>query len=122
MPEGDDFQEAAPCAVVDEVLGAHEVEASDLRIACVVDPAPNGRLFDEQIECFVEVNVDRTRRGAAVFAPPLGCAMDLPQCSRLNAYSERQGSAILLELGEQLLGGNALFAIGVVDGFFEFSL
>lgn len=90
VPEGHNFEEPSARAVVDEVLGSRQIQATRFRAPGVLDPCPDSGLFDQGAERRLKIDSYRSRRRGPVLAPPSGGGFDLPLRSKLDTKDQRQ--------------------------------
>ncbi len=96
MPESDDVKIKPLYTVVHEVPHAGKVETTNVLVSGVFNRCANAGPLNQSFERSLEVFANGAWRSGSVFAPPCGCAVDLPLCVRLDAYEERQAQPYLL--------------------------
>ena len=96
MPESDDVKVRPLHTVVHEIPHAGKVETTNVLVSGVLDRCADAGLLDQSFERSLDAFANCAWRSGSIFAPPCGCAVDLPLCARLDAYDERQTQPYLL--------------------------
>jgi hypothetical protein len=100
MPKRDYFEIPAFRAVIDEVARSCQVKTSDFRIARVFHPGANSRLFNQNIECRLQIQPDRAKCRQSVVLPPSCGSNNLALCTSLDANDQHQTQPYLRSLSD----------------------